>query len=114
MTDPQKFSAARKITFMQDVAPAQIMQILKEKVPRVGGKGLWPGNSPDLNPIEHIWSVLQQSVFKNPVPKDRDGLIRRVTETWNSLDVTFLSNLTRSFPNRILEVRKAGYGHSRY
>ena len=26
----------------------------------------WHGNSPDLNPIENIWSILQNSVFYTP------------------------------------------------
>ena len=35
----------------------------------------WPGNSPDLNIVEHIWSILQDSVFKEPHLRNREQLI---------------------------------------
>jgi len=37
----------------------------------------WPGNSPDLNPIEHVWARLQDSVFKELRPKNRQQLIKK-------------------------------------
>jgi transposase len=116
--DREMFPAQRKITFMQDGAPAhttnQNMEILKTKYSRLWSKGVWPGNSPDLNPVEHVWAVLQDSVFEKPIPTNRDSLIKRVLKTWNCLDVNFLRKLTRSFPNRIRACQKAGYGHTKY
>jgi transposase len=34
----------------------------------------WPGNSPDLNPIEHIWDLMKKRI------KKRHRLIRTVEE----------------------------------
>ena len=31
----------------------------------------WPPNSPDLSPIENIWSILSNDVYKDPEPKTR-------------------------------------------
>ena len=70
----------------------------------VWSKGIWPGNSPDLNPIENIWSVLQNSVLDPPAPKNRTELINRVTKAWDSISDTFLSNLYHSYKTRIDEL----------
>jgi transposase len=34
----------------------------------------WPGNSPDLNPIEHIWDLIKKRI------KEKYSLIRTVQE----------------------------------
>ena len=61
----------------------------------------WPGNSPDLNVIEHVWAILQDSVFKEPRPKNREQLINRVTEEWNALGWEYLTSLIESFGTRV-------------
>jgi hypothetical protein len=75
---------------------------------------VWPGNSPDLNVIEHIWGLLQDSVFKQPMPHNRGELIKRVQETWSSIDLNYLSTLAQSLPNRVAAVRAAEGGHTDY
>jgi len=70
----------------------------------VWSKGIWPGNSPDLNLIENVWSVLNDSVFFNPRPTNRLELIERVTETWESIPIRYLENLYTSFANRVTQV----------
>ena len=78
------FPNRKKITFMQDSATSHTertnMNIINAKFDRVWSLKEWPGNSPDVNPIEHIWSKLQDSVFKEPRPFNRETLIKRVRE----------------------------------
>lgn len=118
MEDPALFPSKIKITFMHDGATAHNtkvnMQVLEEKVPTIRGKGIWPGNSPDLNPIDNLRSELKDKINSKPVPTTRDQLITRVQKVWKRIDVTSLQKFSRSFPNRIREMREAGVGHTKY
>ena len=103
---------------MQDGAPAHTckssIQMLEGHSRFLWSKNFWPGNSPDLNVIEHLWAVLQDSVFIDPRPTDRDPLIKRVTETWNRIDIGLLRKLVDSFPARIDDVINAEGGSTMY
>ncbi|OXA41066.1 Transposable element Tc3 transposase [Folsomia candida] len=56
MEDQRLFPNSRKVTFQQDGATPHtakiVSTVLEELSVEVWGKGVWPGNSPDLNPIE--------------------------------------------------------------
>jgi hypothetical protein len=101
------FSDPSIATFMQDGAPSHSaglsLQSIAAVFPHIWARGRWPGGSPDLNPIEHIWAILQDSVFRHPKPTNRRELIARVTETWHGISQFMLSNLIHSFPSRIAE-----------
>ena len=52
--------------FMQDGAPCHRSKIAKEYFKEKKITLLqWPGNSPDLNPIENFWTVLKTKYLKN-------------------------------------------------
>ena len=72
---------------------------------------LWPAQSPDLNPIEHLWDVLERQVrARNPHPKNKDELALALTEEWLNIDQTILENLVDSMPRRVDAVIKSrGY-----
>jgi len=47
---------------------------------------LWPPNSPDLNPVDHhIWSVLEQRVYRTCI-RDVNHLMTRLVEEWQMFD----------------------------
>ena len=55
--------------FMQDGAPAHKAKLTQQwlrdrNIPFIPQEE-WPGNSPDLNPIENFWDILQQHVNPN-------------------------------------------------
>ena len=108
----------RKATLQQDFAPGHNTKSVIKKIETTFShswtKGVWPGNSPDLNVIEHVWSVLQNSFIITSKPKTRDQLIKRVQETWNSLDADYLSKLVHSFSKKISEVIDNQGGHTTY
>lgn len=69
----------------------------------------WPSQSPDLNPIENLWSILDEKA-KNRVPNTEEELFQLLEEAWNNLPVELLTNLVDSMPRRVAAViEKKGY-----
>jgi transposase len=113
------FPHGNVITFQQDGAPAHTaiatMRLLQEQFPRVWGKSVWPGNSPDLNPIEHVWAILQESIFVEPRPRSRLDLIARIQERWDDIRSSPLPRiLVYSFPRRVTECLNNAGRHTSY
>ncbi|GFX45077.1 transposable element Tcb2 transposase [Trichonephila clavipes] len=46
----------------------------------------WPGCSPDMNPIEHVWDALERRVAgRQPLPQTLQGLERALLEEWDRI-----------------------------
>ena len=75
----------------------------------------WPAQSPDLNPIEHLWEHLkcQLQHYESP-PKGVHELWERVEKEWNKISPEVCQNLIESIPRRIQAVIKANGGHTKY
>lgn len=68
-----------------------------------------PPQSPDLNPIENLWSFLELKV-RNHVIKNREQLKVALREEWVKIPVGYLETLVKSMPCRLEEViRNKGY-----
>jgi transposase len=68
----------------------------------------WPAQSPDLNPIEHLWAMLKRRLnqYETP-PSGMTELWDRVQEQWNAITVNECERLIESMPRRIEAVLKA-------
>ena len=74
----------------------------------------WPGKSPDLNPIENLWSTRKRKVAEQQ-PSSLLVLQHAIKEVWmKNLDVEYCRKLILSMPNRIKSVIKCKGGHAKY
>jgi hypothetical protein len=75
----------------------------------------WPAQSPDLNPIEHLWHHLKRRLaeYQEP-PKGMMELWERVEEEWNKIEPEVCQNLIESMPRRVQAVVKAKGGYTKY
>jgi transposase len=101
-------------TFQQDNSPVHTSRVVRRYLQERGVRVLeWPPNSPDLNPIEHIWDVLGREVAKKRVSNE-DDLKRHLRDAWNALDQETLDKLVSSIPRRLAEVIKNKGGPTKY
>jgi len=63
----------------------------------------WPAQSPDLNPIENLWSHLKQEIRKAQVT-GMDELVEKMQECWKSISPDYCERLVDSMPSRIDQV----------
>lgn len=70
----------------------------------------WPAQSPDLNPIEHVWDHLERAVHKRkPFPKTINELKDALKDEWNKIGKDYLQNLVQSIPRRVkMVIEKEG------
>ena len=102
--------------FQQDNNPKHTSQLAKKWFSDNRIKVLeWPAQSPDLNPIEHLWEHFkcQLQQYESP-PKGVHELWERVEKEWNKISPEVCQNLIESMPRRIQAVIKAKGGHTKY
>ena len=75
----------------------------------------WPAQSPDLNPIEHLWHYLKVKIgsYENR-PTSIHSLWQYVDEKWNKISVEVCQKLIETMPKRIQAVIEAKGGHTKY
>lgn len=59
----------------------------------------WPAQSPDLNPIENLWSYLKNQLGKH-TPRSVEELWTRVEEEFHAIPNSFIQKLYDSVPKR--------------
>jgi hypothetical protein len=75
----------------------------------------WPAQSPDLNPIEHLWHHLKRRLGEYPEPPE--GILElweRIQVVWEAIPVSVCRNLIESMPRRVEELYKAKGGYTKY
>lgn len=73
----------------------------------------WPSYSPDLSPMENIWSWIKGQVAKD-CPKTLKALKTSIRKHWSSINEDFLASYINSMPERMRLVIKNGGGKINY
>ena len=73
----------------------------------------WPGNSPDLNPIEKSL-VPDKASAKKRTRDVKGGNQERIKKVWRAITPEYLNSLNESMPRRMAAVIAAGGGHTKY
>lgn len=60
----------------------------------------WPASSPDLNPIENLWSLVKRNVEKR-LPKNMADLKKIMDEEWEAIPQDTIISLCRSVNSRL-------------
>ena len=89
----------------QDNAPAHNWILSKTWFSENGLELLenWPPNSPDINIIENVWSLLKKRVFQRH-PKNIEELWAFCQEEFERIPVEYIQNLYSSIPDRLNKI----------
>lgn len=106
----------KKFFFQEDNAPVHTAKIPQEFLnSQKVGRLSWPPQSPDLNPIEEMWSFVESGLRKrNEQPSNIRELEQAVVEVWAAIPKALYRNLIRSMPRRMQAVISANGGHTSY
>ncbi|KAG1536583.1 hypothetical protein G6F49_012954 [Rhizopus delemar] len=107
----------KDVIFQHDNDPKHTSKHTKRWMKRKGIQLLqdWPAQSPDLNPIEHLWRHLKHKLHSyDNRAANVDELWQRVCKEWDSFTPDDVEPYYRSMPKRIKAVIKAGGGSIKY
>ena len=76
--EPELEASEVSLIFMQDNAPCHKTRATLDYLRQNNIQTFdWPPQSPDLNPIEHIWAIIKQKLYaEKHFPKNRNELIK--------------------------------------
>ncbi len=96
--------------FQHDNAPIHTAKSVKAYLAFKGVNLIdWPPQSPDLNPIENLWFLIEHSI-KNRPPNTEDELFVIIQNCWDAFATEQLEHLTASMHNRCeLVIKNKGH-----
>lgn len=93
-----------KFVFQHDNDPKHTAKIVKQWFVEKNIRVLqWPPQSPDLNPIENLWEIIEKKIRTQNI-SNKNQLWQEIQNVWKSIDNEIISNLISSMPNRCQQV----------
>ena len=106
------FSSNCQMMFVQDGLLAHAAKATqawcKRNLPIFTEKTCWPPNSPDINPVENLWSIMDEVVYKDPTLKTMKDLKKRLKQA----KLKPLHDSSYSMPQRLWNVTTNKGGHA--
>jgi len=104
----------RRYVFQHDNDPKhtakKVTEFLKQKKVQVL---TWPPQSPDLNPIEHLWDEMERR-RQGQHPRNREDLKDILRKVWESIDEAVCKKLVGNMQDRLKAVIEAKGGPTKY
>lgn len=110
-------TSAREVKFQQDNAPCHKSAF---RMTWISDRNIelldWPPQTPDLNPIEHLWSILKKNIQCHPRIKSKNSLFNVLQQEWNEMSEEKYCRtvIVTSMPKRIAAVIKSQGGPTKY
>ena len=74
-----------------------------------------PAQSPDMNPIEHVWYLIKIAINKRAVrPRNEEEMRGALLEEWEKIDINIINKLINSMSNRVQQLVEVKGGCTRY
>ena len=115
-----------EVTFVHDKTPCmranKSQHLVYDNDIHFWGNDIWPGNSPDLNVVEHIGTIIKDEVEQKMLPEPghnrylENTLKLHISDVLTKMetDTQLFETLLCSYPSRLRVVRNANGRHTDY
>ena len=112
----QPRSFKRKCIYMHDNAPSHASRYTRDFLASKGCKDaklmVWPPASPDVKPIENLWSIVKRKLYEaGKQYHSKNELKEAIKECCKTNSPETIKNLTNSMDERLVKIleRRGGY-----
>ena len=100
---------------LDDSAPCRRSLIVKNWHRQIEIRKIdWPGNSPDMNPIENLWAIIKYKLKRKKI-LNKQNLVREIENIWNNeISLECCQSLSNSMVSRIASLKKSKGKSTKY